>query len=168
MINLRLGNDPSSEADPLAYLLGSGSNRIGALDFQASPHEYVSRDDHATLEQLMDLAALVEAGEVIPDSLAAAAQQGTSIGGARPKALLTDGARQLIAKFSSSGDEWPMVQAEALAMLLADRAGINVAPVEVRRVAGKEVLLVERFDRARTQEESFERRGMLSLSLIHI
>jgi serine/threonine-protein kinase HipA len=166
VINLRLGNDASRETDELTYVLGSGSNRIGALDFQASPDHYVARDDDATLDQLMDLAALVEAGEHIPDSLAAAAQHGTSIGGARPKALLRDGGRQLIAKFASSGDDRPVVKSEALAMLLADRAGIDVAPVEVRRVNGKDVLLVERFDRVRRTDGTIERRGMLSMLTI--
>jgi len=51
-----------------------------------------------------------------------------------------------------------VVKAEAAAMLLAARAGINVAPVEVRNVDGKDVLLVERFDR--TPENT--RRAMVS------
>ncbi len=163
VINLRLGQDADSHVDELTYLLGSGSDRIGALDFQSSPSEYVSRNDAASLEQLMEFAALVEAGEQVPDSLLAAAQHGTSIGGARPKALLTDGPRRLVAKFSSSSDDWPVVQAEALAMLLAARAGINVAPVEVRRVNGQEVLLVERFDRGVTAAGAVTRRSMLSM-----
>ena len=166
VINLRLSDDASRQTEETTYLLGSGSNRIGALDFQSSPHEHVTRDDDATLDQLMDLAALVEAGEHIPDSLAAAAQHGTSIGGARPKALLTAGTRQLIAKFSSAADDQPVVKSEALAMLLADRAGINVAPVELRRVNGKDVLLVERFDRVRRSDGTIERRGMLSMLTI--
>jgi len=163
VINLRMSNDAGRDADEMTYLLGSGSNRIGALDFQASPVEYVSRDDDATLEQLMDLAALVEAGEHIPDALAAAAQHGTSIGGARPKALLTDGHRQLIAKFSSAADDRPVVKSEAMSMLLAARAGIDVAPVEVCRTNGKDVLLVQRFDRVAIADGTFARRGMLSM-----
>ena len=39
------------------------------------------------------------------------------------------------------------MKAEAIAMLLADRVGITVAPVEHRTVTGKDVLFVERFDR---------------------
>lgn len=163
VVNLSLGADPSRRVDEVTYLLSSGSNRIGALDFQASPRNYVSRDDGATLEQLMSLAEIVEAGEAIPESLTAAALHGTSVGGARPKALLTDGSRQLIAKFSSSDDDSPAVQTEALAMLLADRAGLSAAAVEVRNVIGKDVLLVERFDRARIADGSVGRRGMLSM-----
>ncbi len=150
VINLRRAGNPEADLGEMTYLLSSGSNRIGGLDFQASPTEYVARDEDATLEQLLQLAALVEAGEPVPQSLEAAAQHGTSIGGARPKALLVDGHRQLVAKFSSTTDTRPVVKAEAVAMLLAARAGLDVAPVEVRRVSGSDVLLVERFDRLPT------------------
>lgn len=166
VINLRLGSAPGHELDELTYLLGSGSNRIGALDFQASPKEYVARDETATLDQLLRLAELVEAGEEVPASLAAAVQHGTSVGGARPKALLDDGMRQLVAKFSSATDEWPVVKAEALSMLLAHRAGLNVAPVEFRRVNGKDVLLVERFDRVPGADGSTTRKAMVSMLTI--
>ena len=40
-------------------------------------------------------------------------------------------------KFSSSTDTRPVVKAEAAAMLLAARAGMTVAPVEVSDVGGK-------------------------------
>lgn len=44
---------PEPAADELDYLLLSGSDRIGALDFQASATEYVSREaDHPTLDDL--------------------------------------------------------------------------------------------------------------------
>ena len=86
----RSGNSEAGLGE-LTYLASSGSNRIGGIDVTASPTGYVTRDEEASLEQLLELAALVEAGASIPDSLAAAAQHGTSIGGARLKALLSDG-----------------------------------------------------------------------------
>ncbi|MCI2239625.1 type II toxin-antitoxin system HipA family toxin [Paenibacillus sp. TRM 82003] len=147
VVNLRLAADPDADLSETAYLMASGSDRIGALDFQEAPDRYVARDEAATLDELLHVAALVEEGRAVPPSLAAAAQHGTSIGGARPKALLDDPGRRLIAKFSSSTDTRPVVKAEGLAMLLAARAGISVPAVEVVRAAGKDVLLVERFDR---------------------
>ena len=137
-----------SELSLLTYLLESGTDRIGALDFQDSPTEYVPRPtSSATLEQLMGAAADIENGRLLPPALAEALTRGTSIGGARPKVLLTDKGRDLIAKFSSTTDIRPVVKAEGVAMDLARRAGLNVAPVQVTEVAGKDVLLVERFDR---------------------
>jgi serine/threonine-protein kinase HipA len=132
VINLRLAGNPDADLSELTYLASSGSDRIGALDFQDSPTEYVERGDGATLEQLLRAAELVEAGQHLPPELEAAAGHGTSIGGARPKALLSDAERHLIAKFSSTTDTRPVVKAEAAAMLLAARAGVDVAPVNVR------------------------------------
>jgi len=95
----------------------------------------------------MAAAADIEAGRILPLALAEALTRGTSIGGARPKVLLTDAGRSLIAKFASTTDIRAVVKAEGVAMELASRAGLNVAPTQVTRVAGKDVLLVERFDR---------------------
>jgi serine/threonine-protein kinase HipA len=145
--HLTSANDVS-ELSLLTYLLESGSDRIGALDFQASASEYVPRtNSSATLEQLMAAAADIEAGRILPWPLAEALTRGTSIGGARPKVLLAAADRSLIAKFASTTDIRPVVKAEGVAMELARRAGLNVAPTQVTRVAGKDVLLVERFDR---------------------
>ena len=145
--HLTSGSDVS-DLSLLTYLLESGSDRIGGLDFQASATEYVPRtNSSATLEQLMAAAADLEAGRVLPLPLAEALTRGTSIGGARPKVVLADAGRSLIAKFASATDIRPVVKAEGVAMELARRAGLNVAPAQVIRVAGKDVLLVERFDR---------------------
>jgi serine/threonine-protein kinase HipA len=86
---------------------------------------------------------------------------GTSLGGARPKAMVTDGERKLIAKFSSTGDSYNVVKAEFLAMRLAAAVGLDVAPVRLVRVAGKDVLLIERFDREK-QATGWSRRAMVS------
>jgi len=138
----------SQDLSPLGYLLASSSDRIGALDFQQSSTEYVSRGHGAaTLEDRARAAERVETGEKLPDQLDDALLHGSSVGGARPKALLTDGTRALIAKFSSTTDSYPVVEAEYLAMDLARRCGIAVAPVELTEALGRRVLLVERFDR---------------------
>ena len=139
----------TGDLDRLTYLLESGSNRIGGLDFQHSPTEYVPRagDLTANLAELLQAADLLQEGAVLSDALAAALLRSTSIGGARPKALLDDGVTGRIAKFSSTTDPYPVVKAEAVAMELARRAGVTAAASEVTEVAGRDVLLVERFDR---------------------
>ncbi|MDE0169211.1 MAG: type II toxin-antitoxin system HipA family toxin [bacterium] len=137
-----------SDLSNLAYLLESGSDRIGALDFQESATRYTARSgDAASLEELAEAAERVEWGVPLTPTLERALLHGTSVGGARPKALLTDGPRRLIAKFASSADSYPVVKAEYVAMELARRAGIDAAPVELAEALGKDVLLVERFDR---------------------
>jgi serine/threonine-protein kinase HipA len=148
----------TTDLDLLTYLLESGSDRIGALDFQSSATEYVRRMRHASLDELAESAERVERGIPLSSELDQALLHGSSVGGARPKALLADGATRLIAKFSSTTDAYPVVKGEFVAMELARRAGLEVAPVRLARTLGRDVLLVERFDR--TPDGS--RRAMVS------
>ncbi|GHS90034.1 phosphatidylinositol kinase [Actinomycetota bacterium] len=139
--------DPLRELDALTYLVESGTDRIGGLDFQLSPTQYVPRTSRATLAELQEAAAALEDGRELPAALGDALVHGTSIGGARPKALIEHGSRSWIAKFSSTGDRLPMVRWEALGMSLARRVGLEVAGTRLTRSLDKDVLLVERFDR---------------------
>lgn len=150
VLNRLSGSAASDTADlgPLTYLLESGSDRIGALDFQRSASEYVPRGlDSAPLEELAESADRVERGQPLSPALDRALLHGSSVGGARPKAMLREGRRQLIAKFGSATDSYPVVKGEYVAMELARRAGIRVAAVELTEALGREALLVERFDR---------------------
>jgi len=143
-----LDSDADTAAlDELTYLLSSGSDRVGGLDFQSSATEYVARDETAELAELIGAAEAIEAGLPLSAALSEALTRGTSIGGARPKVTLLDQGRNLIAKLAATGDFYPVVKAEAVGMILARRAGLNVAACEVIRCAGRDVLLVERFDR---------------------
>lgn len=132
--------------DRLTILLESGSNRIGGLDFQARPDEYVPRAEPATLDELHAAADALQAGNLRED-LAAALVSGTSVGGARPKVLVSDAGTQFIAKLPASTDTYPVVKAEAVSLELARRAGIEVPASRLTTSLGREVLLVERFDR---------------------
>jgi len=150
ILHRRFGNGEHETSDlrELTYLMSAGSDRIGALDFQDSPAEYVPRGTAtASLSDLMKAAESVEEGVALPPELNEALLRGTSVGGARPKALLDDGNRHLIAKFSSVGETFPTVQAEFVAMRLAGLAGLNVSGVEMTESLQKKILLVERFDR---------------------
>lgn len=140
------------EPSELTFLLESGSDRIGALDFQRSPSVYEPRSPiGATLEELIRSAERVEKGIPLSPELDQALYHGSSIGGARPKALVEDGAVKLVAKFSSSSDLYGVVKGEFVAMRLAALCGIDAARVSLVRAGGKDVLLVERFDRVRAE-----------------
>jgi serine/threonine-protein kinase HipA len=162
MLGLRGRDADIGALDELTYMLESGSDRIGALDFQASPTTYQPRAARAaSLEELLSAAEKVDKGLPLTDELDQALFHGSSLGGARPKAMIQDGDRKLIAKFSSSTDTYNVVKAEFVAMRLAARVGLTAAPVRLEQVAGKDVLLVERFDRVRTGE-GWQRRVMVS------
>jgi serine/threonine-protein kinase HipA len=159
----RAGRDTDiGTLDELTYMLASGSDRIGALDFQASPTEYEPRRAQAAgLEELLGAAEKIEKGIPLTPELDQALLHGSSIGGARPKAMIEDADRKLIAKFSSSTDTYNVVKSEYVAMRLAAKLGLDAAPVQLAHVAGKDVLLVERFDRVRA-EAGWKRRAMVS------
>ncbi|TQO21140.1 serine/threonine-protein kinase HipA [Rhodoglobus vestalii] len=141
----------TGELSPLSYFLQSGSNRIGGLDFQSSSDEYIPRspDHQATTEDLAQASERIQAGEPLAADLGEALVRGASIGGARPKAILFDEVRglEVIAKFSMTNDVYPAIQAEAVAMELGRRVGLNVAATRVTQAAGRYTLLVDRFDR---------------------
>ncbi len=143
----------TAELDELTYLLESGSDRAGALDFQESATVYVPRESPAaSLRDLLNAASHVERGMPLPPELEQALFHGSSLGGARPKAMITDKNTKYIAKFSAQGDVRNVVKAEFVAMRLAALVGLDVAPVKLTRAAGKDVLLVERFDRAKARD----------------
>jgi serine/threonine-protein kinase HipA len=153
--------DPGS-VDEFTYLLESGSDRIGALDFQASSANYVARDGaEVSFEALLNAASFVEKGVPLPAELDRALLHGTSIGGARPKAMITSGNKKFVAKFSSQNDLYGVVKAEYIAMRLAAEVGLTVPAVMLERAAGKDVLLIERFDRVKLAG-GWSRKAMVS------
>lgn len=152
----------NTEADELTYLVMSGSDRIGCLDFQVSSTHYDPRlSSNVEIEQLMEASKLVEEGVPLTDELAMALQHGTAVGGARPKALVESDEAKWLAKFSSSTDTFNIVKSEYIAMRLANSCGLNVADVEHKNVLSKDVLLVKRFDREKTSK-GWVRHHMLS------
>ena len=166
IINKKLGlkgsGSDTAELNELTYLLESGSDRIGALDFQRSSSEYVPRSaTNVTLEELIESAERVEKGVLLTPELDQALFHGSSIGGARPKALIEDQNKKYIAKFSSSADLFSVVKAEFIGMRLAELAGLTVAPVKLETTVNKDVLLIERFDRE-ISKHGWTRKAMVS------
>jgi serine/threonine-protein kinase HipA len=162
LVGAKAGEAAVGKITEISYLLASGSDRIGALDFQTSATEYVPRQkSEATYEELIEAASLIEKGFPLTPGLDQALNHGTSIGGARPKALIDRGDRKLIAKFSASGDLYSVVKAEFIAMKLAAACGLDVAPVSMVKAGGKDVLLIERFDRTRSGDD-WRRKAMVS------
>ena len=165
-LGLRDSNTDTTLLNELTYLLESGSDRIGALDFQRSASEYVPRGGgNITLEELISSAERVEKGIALTPELDMALYHGSAIGGARPKALIESDDRKYIAKFSSTADLYSVVKAEFIAMRLAKLAGLDVASVKLETVLNKDVLLIERFDRQYTKQ-GWRRKSIVSVLTI--
>ncbi|CAN7360323.1 HipA domain-containing protein [Bosea sp. LjRoot9] len=166
IVNRKFGHKGAAidlgQLDELIYLIESGSDRIGALDFQRSASVYEQRQGRAaSLDELLTAADRVEAGVPISPELDQALFHGSSLGGARPKAMIEEADAKYIAKFSSRTDVLNVVKAEFVAMRLATLAGLRVAPVRLVGAAGKDVLLIERFDREKV-EGGWRRKAMVS------
>lgn len=147
-----------SEVD---YLLGVRDDlRQGALRFRAGRAEGegpFEADEGSgvpaltDLPELMDLAARAETDTADLTDLQRLVRVGSSLGGARPKAhvLGRDGSIA-IAKFPSAAhDTWNVMAWEKVALDLALAAGIAVPHSQLLRLAGRSVLIVDRFDRRR-------------------
>ncbi|WP_404391034.1 type II toxin-antitoxin system HipA family toxin [Humibacillus xanthopallidus] len=137
------------------YLLGVRDDlRQGSLRFRRDdgPFEAVEDPGVPALTDLPVLLALAERAEADTADLSdlqRLIRVGSSLGGARPKAHVRDAQGNLaIAKFPSSAhDTWNVMAWEKVALDLAERAGVIVAPSRLLRLAGRSVLIVDRFDR---------------------
>jgi serine/threonine-protein kinase HipA len=103
----------------------------------------------ALVDQLEDDEELDALRKNMPeDAFLAALASSLSLGGARPKAMVTLDGASSIAKFSKRGDPWREPVVEHATMTLAARCGITVASTRLVEAGGQTVLLVKRFDRA--------------------
>jgi serine/threonine-protein kinase HipA len=166
IINKKLGlkgvSADEAQLDELTFLLESGSDRIGALDFQRSATDYEPRTSvNASLDELLASAERVEKGIPLTPELDQALHHGSSIGGARPKVLIEDNDNKYVAKFSATADSYSFVKAEFIAMRLGTLARLNVAPVSLAKPSHKDVLLIERFDRVK-MPDGWQRKSMVS------
>ena len=143
-----------TEAD---YLLGcDDETRQGAVRFTEGPGgPFLAPPGPSRIPPLVELPRLlgaagrVESGADDDGSdLAVLLAPGSSLGGARPKASVRepDGALA-IAKFPRAADEWEVTRWEAVALSLAERAGVRAARFRVERADGRAVLVLRRFDR---------------------
>ncbi len=139
------------------YLLGVRDDlRQGALRFRNPETATYLADERVGVPHLIDLSQLLGAAERLEQDEASETELqmllrgGSSLGGARPKAHVLNGAaRVAIAKFPSpANDEWDVMRWEAVALALAHEAGISVPRWKLHAIDGKAVLIVDRFDRS--------------------
>jgi serine/threonine-protein kinase HipA len=141
----------------LDYLLESPDDRAGALGFgvnRVPPAPRRKFNQTIELEKLQAIAEALVRDEVPNDPNAEQAQDllllGTSMGGARPKAVIESDSALWIAKFSRYDDRWNYPRVEHAMLELARQCGIDAAESRIVNVAGKDVLLIRRFDRQKT------------------
>ena len=91
---------------------------------------------------------------------------GTSMGGARPKAVVEDDDGLWVAKFNLPNDPWNNARVEHAMLLLARACGITAAESRIVEVGGRDVLLVKRFDREKAAGGYRRARMVSALTLL--
>jgi serine/threonine-protein kinase HipA len=91
---------------------------------------------------------------------------GTSMGGARPKTVVEDEAGLWLAKFNRADDKWNMARVEHAMLTLARACGVSVATSRIEAVAGRDALLVKRFDCEKTAAGYTRARMVSALTLL--
>ena len=138
------------------YLLAiTDQTRIGALRYKRDNEDSFDHDiGHYRVPPLIQLPALIDAADAVQtntetaEDLKLLLNEGSPLGGARPKSAVVDNDGTLaIAKFPKIDDDRSITHGEVLAMTLAARAGLDVATARLQDVAGRSVALITRFDR---------------------
>jgi serine/threonine-protein kinase HipA len=135
----------------IEWLLASRGAGAGCLLFSASRtklptlHKPPQFED---LERIMLALDQIVTGDVeLQPELARLFEFGSSMGGARPKVTVTHEGKEWIAKLGRSDDVFDQPRAEYASLQMAQAAGLNAAGHKLVEVAGRPVLMVERFDR---------------------
>jgi serine/threonine-protein kinase HipA len=164
-----------AQLSELNYLLQSSDDRAGALGFglgQKPPAPKRAFNKRIDLERLQMLADGILANDTpAGDAEKAQAEElllaGSSMGGARPKVVVDDDGALHIAKFNSpKDDKWNHARVEHAILTLARSCGLTVADSKVASVGGRDVLLVKRFDRERTDAGYLRARMVSGLTLL--
>ena len=137
------------------FLLGvSDEARLGALRFRQRGESVFQAPREAAIPGLIALRRLRSAAERVlqgtetDEDLRAIFAPGSSLGGARPKASVIDPHGNLsIAKFAKESDEYSLERWEAIALDLAEAAGIRAAAHDIHDDRGQPIFVSRRFDR---------------------
>lgn len=161
-IEARKGMRANSRLTELDYLLGvHDAYRMGGIRFRKSGcDDFLDNNSDfaappiAALRELEYAALQIEKDENIDSDeyyawLKMLISPGSSLGGARPKACVTDENNQLwIAKFPNTTDTCDIGAWEMVCHQLAIAAGVNMSPAEIRRFSSTHhTFLTRRFDR---------------------
>jgi serine/threonine-protein kinase HipA len=153
--NARQAGISPKTLNEIDYLLAVNDiARQGALRFCRNDGIFLAKSGKSVIPLLVNIQKLLAASErVLKDEetdadLKILFAPGTSLGGARPKATVTDKkGNLLIAKFPRFDDTYDCVLWESVALQLAKMAKINTPPNRIEKISKHYVLLIDRFDR---------------------
>jgi serine/threonine-protein kinase HipA len=149
-----------TNTDELDYILATSHDRVGALAFGDDPNQGPKSFSPKGFETLgQKRFDLGKAANAIQGTIAGKDSEelkefliyGPSLGGTRPKTTVNWQGKPYIAKFSVSYDRRNEPLIEYATMSLAKKCGLKVPALDKARVMGRDVFLIQRFDRRVTQ-----------------
>ncbi len=169
-------NTGHTQLEEFDYLIQGPDDRAGALGFGPDVKPPPPKN---TFNRTLDLKRLQTAADAVindaPEIAGSAAGQlddlllpGTSMGGARPKAVVEHEHNLWLAKFTRQDDRWNHPRVEHGLLKLAQACNLTVADSKITNVAGRDVLLVRRFDREPTASSYRRHRMVSALTLLQI
>ena len=171
LIERRSGRTIPEEFD---YLMAGPDDRAGALGFgrQLEPRR-PRRRFNAVVDlsrlQAAAYALLADKFEVtgaVADRARELLLAGTSMGGARPKAVVESEDALWMAKFGQETERWNLPRVEHGLLRLARRCGLDAVESRVEGVGNRDALLVRRFDRKWAGDGYLRHRMASALTLL--
>lgn len=169
----RMHDTAGRDLTQFEFIMASGEDRSGFLAFGLNklgakidaPWHFGRKQDllggfGLKLSEI-DVATEEDIDRISDEQLQLLLRYGSSIGGARPKTTVSYDDRVFIAKPHKADDQYPLVRSEHAALTLARRLGLRAAWTEMRVMEGRDVILVERFDRE-VKSARLQRHGFLS------
>jgi serine/threonine-protein kinase HipA len=135
----------------LEFLLFAGDDRTGALGVSLLADAYAPWRNEPlprfeNLQEMADVVKKVLANDTVPELQKRLVRPGASLGGARPKSLITLDDEAWLVKFSEGEDiDTPLI--EHATMELARTCGIEVATTRALPIGSGHAVAIKRFDR---------------------
>ena len=133
--------------DDYQMLSCTNQHRIGALVVIHDEPLSSAEMPKLSLAALYEMAMAIQYGLDVPLDIRRLLTQGGSLGGARPKASITDQGELWLAKFPLREDPFNIELAEAGAMALAQRCNIQTAEFRCVEINHRTIFMIKRFDR---------------------
>lgn len=150
---IRAGEQGGQSADPddVHATLSSPREgfRVGAIEIRPAEAQQPTLGAPLPLSELQTLACDADAltrEQAAELEAVRRLQVGSSVGGARPKVIVGDGADTCIAKLGRANDPFNHPRVEQVCLELARRAGLDVPASRIVTVGDFDALLVSRFD----------------------
>ena len=153
----------------IEYIKHSFDDRVGALDFRDTPTSDEKKFQFhrvLSLPYLLDCADKIENDEPVPDDVLQMFNFGSSMGGARPKAVVEDESGLWLAKFKAKNDRFNYAKVENATLRMALECGIDVPETKIERAAEVDIFMIKRFDREKSDTGYTRKHFVSALTLL--